>query len=122
MNDNDKVQDNRLSQLSRRIKAKDTMPYGSQHCTYTKQKLQLAMAAIVLRDKGYPDVADYMDAEMKRIQDMPGLESDMLVYIRALADQIGLCLDVWSNCEKHNDLADVIVHLAFGCSNPNGTA
>lgn len=126
MSDNDTALDThfqqRMSQLIRRMKANGTTPYGSEHCVYTRQKLQLEMAAIALRHKRHVDTATYMDAEMERIQSLPGLESDILVYLQAMSDQIRLCLDVWSYCKEHDNLADVIVHLAFGRGNPVGTA
>lgn len=111
----------RMSRLIGQMKAKGVTPYGTETCVYTKQRMQLSMAAVALRDKGHIETADYMDAEMNRIQDAPGLESDMLVYVQALADQIRLCFDVWNYCEGRDDLADVTVHLAFGWGGPTGT-
>gem|GEM_PF-5032055 len=125
MNNNDVDPDvqfqQRMSRLIGQMKAKGVTPYGTETCVYTKQRMQLSMAALALRDRGHIETADYMDAEMNRIQDTPGLGTDMLVYIQALVDQLRLCLDVWNYCEKHGDLADVTVYLAFGCGSPTGT-
>lgn len=112
----------RMSAVIRRMKAEGKTPYGSRRCTYTRQKIRLQMAAIALRNKGHLATADYMEAEMNRIQELHGLESDILVYIQALSDQLRLCIDVWGYCKQHDDLADVVVHLAFGRANPMGTA
>jgi len=103
---------NRRTWWHERFLRAGTTPYGVDNdCLIKRARSRLGMASAILRRKGHREIADYVDAELDRIQSTPDLETDMDNYMIALMDQLYLSRRISAYASEHGLIEEILPHL-----------